>query len=118
MKTDDELHKLFEGVVPEQFNEIKALINEYSAKFRRIRDREGFRLTEAFGTINYTHRSMQQMWLFCHAGRLSLHCYASLIFFLKSHRLELDLVKVKKLEGQEEADKNFDRLLDKIIVLA
>jgi hypothetical protein len=84
-------------------------------QFRLIGDREGFNIIAGpFGTVQYTHRSMQQLWLFGYAGLLSLHCYATLIAFIKSSGVELDIEKVKRLTGQKEAEEEFAKLLSKI----
>ena len=47
-----------------------ALIDKHSAQFRLICDRDGFNIAAGpFGAIQYTYRSMQQMWLFAYADR-------------------------------------------------
>ncbi len=115
MNTNYALQKLFEGVIPERIEEIMSLITKYSAQFRQTCDRDGFYMVGGpFGAIQYTNRSMQQLWLFGYTGLLSMHCYTTFIVLLKSSGVELDMEKVKKIYGQEKAEKDFSILLDKI----
>jgi|SRR5208282_1092184 hypothetical protein len=118
MKTNYALQKLFEGVVPERVAEIDGLINKYSVQFQQVCDRDGFHMVGGalgeVGLIQYTYRSMQQLWLFGYAGLLSMHCYTTFIVLLKSSGIKLDMEKVKKIYGQEKAEKKFAVLLDKI----
>jgi len=115
MNANDALEKLFEGVVPERCKEISDLIARYSAQFRLTCDRDGFSIAAGpFSAIQYTHRSMEQMWLFGYAGLLALHCYATLIVLLKSSGVELNMQTVRKIPGQHEIEEEFAKLLDKI----
>ena len=115
MIANDAIPKLFEGVIPERLEEVMTLIDEYSAQFRLVGDREGFNIDGgAFGTVQYTYRSMQQLWLFGYTGLLSLHCYATLIALIQSSGLKLDMQKVKKIPDQAFSDNNFIKLLHKI----
>lgn len=115
MNENEAIQKLFEGVVPERFTEVVVIVDKYSAQFRQIGDREGFNIDAgAFGAVQYTHRSMQQLWLFGYAGMLSLHCYATLIVLIQSSGLELNIEKVKKIPGQNQAEEDFSNIMSKV----
>ena len=115
MNATDAIQKLFEGVIPERLEEVMELIEINSAQFRLICDREGFNIDGgSFGIVQYTHRSMQQLWLFGYAGLLSLHCYATFIALIQSSGLKLDMEKLKQIPTQAFFDENFMNLLHKI----
>jgi hypothetical protein len=115
MNANDAIQKLFEGVIPERLEEIMSLVNQYSTQFRLVGDREGFNIDGgAFGTVQYTYRSMQQLWLFGYAGLLSLHCYGTFIALIQSSVLPLDMEKLKQIPDQAFSDEKFTNLLNKI----
>ena len=108
METTDIVRKLFDGVVPERASEIESIANDYDAQFRLIADREGFNLDAGgFSAIQYTSRSMRQMWLFGYAGRQALHCYSSLIVLFKSFGTTLDINEINKIPDQAAEDEAF-----------
>lgn len=115
MNANYALEKLFEGVVPERTEEVAQLIAKYSAQFRVTCDRDGFNIAAGpFGAIQFTNRSMDQMWLFGYAGLTSLHCYATLIVLLKYSGTPLSMEAVKKIPDQQEIEDKFAKLLEKI----
>lgn len=107
--------KLFEGVIPERLTEVLALIDKHSAQFRLVDDKVGFNLDAgAYGAVQYTHRSMQQLWLFGYAGMLSLHSYSSYLLIIQSLGLELSLEEIAKIPGQKETNLEFSRLVTSV----
>lgn len=115
METSDIVRKLFDGVVPESASEIESIANDYDAQFRLIGDREGFNLDAGgFSAIQYTSRSMRQMWLFGYAGRQALHCYSSLIVLFKSFGTTLDINEINKIPDQAAEDEAFKSILDAV----
>lgn len=113
------ISKLFEGVIPERLSEVVALVDKYSAQFRLVDDKEGFNLNAgAYGVVQYTLRSMQQLWLFGYAGMLSLHSYSSYLLIIQSLNLELNLEELAKIPGQEDANLEFSRLVTSVKNLA
>lgn len=115
MNANEAIQKLFEGVIPERLEEIMSLVDKYSTQFRLVGDREGFNIEGgAFGSVQYTYRSMQQLWLFGYAGLLSLHCYATFIALIQSSGLPLDMEKLKQIPDQAFSDEKFIKLLNKI----
>lgn len=115
METTDIVRKLFDGVVPERASEIESIANDYDAQFRLIADREGFNLDAGgFSAIQYTSRSMRQMWLFGYAGRQALHCYSSLIVLFKSFGTTLDINEINKIPDQAAEDEAFKSILDAV----
>ena len=90
MSENDELKKLFEGVIPERLDEVLSLIESHSAQFRRVDDKSDFNLDAgAFGATQFTQRSLEQLWLFGFAGLYALHSFSGVIFFCKEPRFEI-----------------------------
>lgn len=115
MSQNEVIKKLFEGVIPERSAEVMALVEKYDAQFRLISDKEGFNVDAgAFGAVQYTERSMQQLWLFGYAGMLSLHSYSSFLVIGQLLGLKFDIEEIKKIPGQQEADEEFSRLVTKV----
>lgn len=112
MSDNLELEKLFEGVVPERIDEVLSLIGTHSAQFRRVGDKSGFNLNAgAFGAIQFTQRSLNQIWLFGFSGLFSLHCYSGIIFLAKCHGLKFDLDEIDSLPDQKFEDERFSNLI-------
>jgi hypothetical protein len=115
MSETDEIRALFQGVIPERIDEIVALVGNYSAEFRRVGDKSGFHLDAgAFGAVQFTQRSLRQLWLFGHAGMYALHCYAGLIHLAKSLKLKFDLAEIDQLSGQGSEDERFSKVINAI----
>ncbi|EIY1064853.1 phage exclusion protein [Escherichia coli] len=109
------VRKLFDEVVPERASEIEAITRQYDPQFRLIADREGFNLDAGgFSVIQYTSRSIRQMWLFGYAGMQALHCYSSLILWLKSLNENLDIDEVNKIPDQAAEDEKFKIIVDAV----
>ena len=118
MEAESIVRKLFDGVVPERASEIDEITKRYDPQFRLIADREGFNLDAGgFSAIQYTSRSIRQMWLFGYAGMQALHCYSSLIVLLKSLDKSLDINEVDKIPGQAAEDEKFKIIVDAAKVL-
>lgn len=115
MSQNDELEKMLEGVVPERAKEVFELIEKHSAQFRRINDKTGFNLDAgAYGAVQFTQRSLRQIWLFGFAGLCSLHCYAGLIVLAKSMNLELNIEDVDSLPDQQVENDRFSEVIKSI----
>ncbi|MHC8400313.1 phage exclusion protein Lit family protein [Pseudomonas sp. MDT1-17] len=113
MSENIEIQKLFEGVVPERLDEILGLIKTNSAQFRRVGDKSGFNLDAgAFGAIQFTQRSLDQLWLFGFSGIFALHCYAGIAFLAKNDELTFSLNEIESLPDQKAADDRFSSLID------
>lgn len=118
MEENQELRSLFEGVMPERIDEVLSLIQSSSAQFRRIGDKPGFNLEAgAFGVIQFTQRSLTQLWLFGFSGIFALHCYAGIAVLAKSQSLRFDLEEIGTLQGQAEEDERFSKLIEVILHL-
>ncbi|WP_140919317.1 phage exclusion protein Lit family protein [Limnobaculum xujianqingii] len=115
MNENQALEKLFEGVVPERLSEVLCLVEEHSAQFRRVGDRSGFNLDAgAYGAIQFTQRSLEQMWLFGFASLYSLHCYSAVIELAWRHSLKFDfeeIIALPDLKGKYEC---FSRIIKSI----
>lgn len=109
------VQKLLEGVVPERLDEILNLIQAHSAQFRRVGDKAGFNLDAgAFSAIQFTQRSLEQLWLFGFSGLFALHCYAGNALLAKSCDLEFSLDEMETLPDQQVADERVLSLLASI----
>lgn len=106
------IKKLFESVIPERLEEVMILANEDYTQFRLSNDKTGFNLEGGpFGLVKFTNRSMEQLWLFGHAGWLSLYCYPPSLW-------GLNLEELQKTSGQKEANEKFAQLINNIRNLA
>jgi hypothetical protein len=115
MNENQELERLFEGVVPERLNEVLGLVEEHSAQFRRVGDKSGFNLDAgAYGAIQFTQRSLVQIWLFGFAGLYSLHCYSAVIVLAWSYGLKFDLEEIGGLPDQKYENERFERVIKTI----
>ncbi|QBH95930.1 phage exclusion protein [Limnobaculum zhutongyuii] len=115
MNENQALEKLFEGVVPERFREVLDLVEKHSAQFRRIGDRSGFNLDAgAYGVIQFTQRSLAQMWIFGFACLDSLHCYSAVIELAWRYSLKFDLNVIEVLSEQKEKYDCFSRIIKSI----
>ena len=115
MGNDDLIKALFDGVIPERVAEVMALLNQHTAQFRAVEDRDGFNLEAGgFGAIQYTPRSLRQLWLFGYGGMLSLHRYASFVAILRDHSQEFRISEIDAIPGQVEIDREFSELMAKI----
>lgn len=85
MNINKDIEKLFEGVIPEQMNEVMAFIEKYGAQFRVVGDKQGFNLDAGgFGAVQFTQRSLDQLWIFSYAGMQALHCYSGITLLCQS----------------------------------
>lgn len=115
MSENDELKKLFEGVIPERFDEVLDLIATHSAHFRRVGDKSGFNLDAgAYGAIQFTQRSLEQLWLFGFAGLYALHSFSGVIFLVKCRCLKFDLAEIDGLPEQKEENERFSSIINTI----
>ncbi|MCH5009128.1 phage exclusion protein [Pectobacterium aquaticum] len=115
MSQNNELEKLFEGVTPERSKEVLELIVKHSAQFRRVSDRAGFNLDAgAYGAVQFTQRSLKQIWLFGFAGLYSLHCYTGLIVLAKSMNLKLNIDDINSLPEQQVENDRFSDVINSI----
>lgn len=115
MSENDELTKLFEGVIPERLDEVSDLIATHSAQFRRVGDKRGFNLDAgAYGAIQFTQRSLGQLWLFGFAGLYALHSFSGVIFLVKCRGLKFDLAEIDGLPEQKEENERFSRIIETI----
>ncbi|MDV6344065.1 phage exclusion protein Lit family protein [Nitrosomonas sp. Is37] len=113
MNENQELQKLFEGVVPERLDEVLDLVETHSAKFRRIGDKVGFNLDAgAFGAIQFTQRSLEQLWLFGFSGLYALHCYSAVAVLAKCYGLKFDLDEIDGLPDQKEENERFSKIIE------
>jgi hypothetical protein len=113
MSENIEIQKLFEGVVPERLDEVLNLIQTNSAHFRRVCDKPGFNLDAgAFGAIQFTQRSLEQLWLFGFSGIFALHCYSGIAVFAKCHGLKFSLSEIENLPDQKVEDDRFSTLIE------
>jgi len=102
MSENLEIQKLFEGVVPERLDEVLGLIQANSAHFRRVGDKSGFNIDAgAFGTIQFTQRSLEQLWLFGFSGIFALHCYSGILYLAKCYGLKFDLDEIENFQDQK-----------------
>lgn len=115
MSENDELKKLFEGVIPERLDEVLSLIESHSAQFRRVDDKSDFNLDAgAFGAIQFAQRFLGQLWLFDFAGLYALHSFSGVIFFVKSRGLKFDLAEIDGLPEQKEENNCFSKIIKTI----
>lgn len=115
MRENDELTKLFEGVIPERLDEVLGLIATHSAQFRRVGDKRGFNLDAgAYGAIQFTQRSLEQLWLFGFAGLYAIHSFSGVIFLVKCRGLKFDLAEIAGLPEQKEENERFSRIIETI----
>jgi hypothetical protein len=106
------IEKLFEGVVPERLTEVLALHDHYSPHYSLIGDSPGFRLAAGpFGAIQFTQRSLEQLWLFSHAGLQSLRCYSGVIIDAYLRQLPFSCKEIEKIPGQVEHSSRFCELI-------
>lgn len=113
MSENIDIQKLFEGVIPERLEEVLGLIQSNSAQFRRVGDRPGFNLNAgAYGAIQFTQRSLEQLWLFGFSGLFALHCYSGIINLAKSHGLRFDLDEIETIPGQTAEQERFSKLIE------
>lgn len=118
MANDDPIKALLDGVVPERVAEVMALLSQHTAQFRAVEDSDGFNLKAGgFGAIQYTPRSMRQLWLFGYAGMLSLHRYASLVAILRALDRDFVISEIDAIPGQAEIDRKFSKLMTTINAL-
>lgn len=112
------LKKLFEGVIPERIDEVLTLITSHSAQFRRVSDKRGFNLDAgAFGAVQFTQRSLDQLWLFGFAGLYALHSFSGVIFLVKCQGLNFDLAEIDGLPEQKEENARFSNIIETIYKL-
>lgn len=112
------LDLLFQGVAPERFDEVSKLIDEYAAHFRLLGDSPGFSLEAGpFGAIQFTQRSLEQLWLFCFSGLQALHCYSGLLVAASWYSLPVTLKDLEDLPGQQVLMQRFDELQKKLAEL-
>lgn len=115
MSENDELKKLFEGVIPERLDEVLSLIESHSAQFRRVDDKSDFNLDAgAFGAIQFAQRFLGQLWLFDFAGLYALHSFSGVIFFVKSRGLKFDIAEIDGLPEQKEENNRFSKIIKTI----
>ncbi|MBQ0780902.1 MAG: hypothetical protein KBT79_08870 [Thalassolituus oleivorans] len=108
MSTNQAIEKLFEGVIPERVNEVMTLVEKYEAQFRVVGDKQGFNLDAGgFGAVQFTQRSLDQLWIFGYAGMQALHCYSGIISTCHSHNINFDIKKIGSLPEQVVEDKKF-----------
>lgn len=89
------------------------LIQSNTAQFRRVGDRSDFNLDAgAFGTIQFTQRSLEQLWLFGFSGLFALHCYSEIILLAKSHGLIFNLDEIETIPDQTAEHGRFSKLID------
>jgi len=106
---------LFESVVPERVDEVMELVEKYNSQFRRIPDKPGFHLNAgAYSIVQFTNRSMQQLWIFGHAGWLAQHCFMGFIFMVQSLGVKLEMKDVESLFGYKKKYKEYSYLLGKL----
>ena len=115
MSENEEIRKLLEGVVPERLDEVLSLVHDHSAQFRRLEDKRGFTLNAgAYGTIQFTQRSLQQIWLFGFSGMYALHAYSGIAVLAQSQNLLFDLSEIDTFQGQEKENQRFSNLIQHI----
>ena len=89
------------------------MIQSNTAQFRRVGDRSDFNLDAgAFGTIQFTQRSLEQLWLFGFSGLFALHCYSEIILLAKSHGLIFNLDEIETIPDQTAEHGRFSKLID------
>jgi hypothetical protein len=112
---DDPIKSLWDGVVPERADELRALLDQHTAQFRALEDHSGFILQAgAYGAIQYTDRSLRLLWLFGYGGMISLHCYSSFVVILRDNGHDLCLSDIDTISGQLEANQRFCWLMQAI----
>ncbi len=112
------LDRLFRGVVPERFDEVSKLIDRYSAHFRLVGDSPGFSLEAGpFGAVQFTQRSLDQLWLFSFSGLQALHCYSGLLVIAHWNSLPITMRDLEDLPGQQPLMQKFGELLQKLTEL-
>lgn len=115
MSENLDIQKLFEGVVPERLDEVLKLIQTNSAHFRRVGDKSGFNLDAgAFGAIQFTQRSLEQLWLFGFSGTFALHCYSGISYLAKCYGLKFDLDEIDTFPDQAIENERFSKLISVI----
>lgn len=115
MSQNQELVKLFEGVVPERLDELLDLVKANSAQFRRVGDKRGFNIDSgAYGVIQFTQRSLKQIWLFGFAGLYALHCYSGVAVLALCDSLKFDLAEIDELPDQKEHNERFSKIIKTI----
>lgn len=111
----DPIKSLWEGVIPERVPEVANLLDQHKVQFRALEDQHGFVLhAGAYGAIQYTTRSLRQLWLFGYGGMLSLHCYSSFVTLLRHLGQEFRISEIDSIHGQEEAWQILSRLMGAI----
>jgi hypothetical protein len=112
---EDPIKSLWEDVLPERADELAALLNQHTAQFRALEDQSGFNLQAgAYGAIQYTERSLRQLWLFGYGGMIALHCYSSIIAILRDNGRNLCISHIDAIPGQYESNQAFCRLMQSI----
>lgn len=114
-----DIKKLMEGAVPERTAEISQYYAKYAPRFSLSNDCVGF-VFEAgpFGILRFTHRTMLQMWLLGFAAKKALHSYSSLIACLLISNTNFDADLTNNIQGQQEADGEYDKLIKAVYRLA
>ena len=114
--SENEIKLLLGGVIPEREAEMRDYLNKYAPHFARCNDRPGF-VVEAgpFGLLNFTQRTMHQMWILGFAANQALHSFSSTIFLSNG---ELDTTKLDRIPDQATKENKYLHLIDSVYRLA
>lgn len=117
MNPTDPSYRAVESVLvasaPERTDELRRLLSTFPHQIELAPDRAGFELEAGpFGLLVFTARTMRQIWLLSFAAWKAFVAYGAVVQVLQARGEPLDLRRTKLFPGQEEADKDFDRLAD------
>lgn len=115
METTNLVMNLFKGVIPERVEEVDQLRKDYLQQAREVSDQRGFNLSAgAFSIIQYTRRSLCQIWLFGYAGKQALNCYSSPIALMYENKITFSLSELYSVEDQKQEYMLLKKHLDDI----
>lgn len=105
---------------PEKEIELKRLWTEYSPHFVLLDDRSGFRLEAGpYGIVQFTSRTMHQLWLLSFAAWRALHAFQSLLHlaYHTTSGIHLPLNALTQIPDQAEVEHTYARIVDGVRTL-
>jgi hypothetical protein len=97
---------------PERKDELEQLWNEYSPNFVLYDDKPGFSMETAFGSVLFTNRTMQAIWILGFAAWNASYCFLVPLKLLQTANQNLNVKVFNELPDQSEAESLYANLIN------
>lgn len=109
---EEAIKRVILETTPERKDELEQLWSEYSPNFILYDDKPGFSMETVFGSVLFTNRTMQAVWILGFAAWKAFYCFAVPLLLLQTANQNFSVKAFNEFPDQSEAESLFANLIN------